>query len=40
MNIRLLREEDREQAKALWQNTFDDAPSFVDWFFENRYLPQ
>ena len=40
MNIRLLRAEDREQAKVLWQNTFDDPPSFVDWFFENRYLPQ
>ena len=40
MNIRLLRAEDREQAKALWQVAFDDPPEFVDWFFENRYMPQ
>ncbi|MBR2604271.1 MAG: GNAT family N-acetyltransferase [Clostridia bacterium] len=40
MNIRLLRPEDREQAKTLWQKAFDDPPSFVDWFFANRYMPQ
>ena len=40
MTIRLLTAADREQAKVLWQNTFDDPPAFVDWFFENRYLPR
>jgi predicted acetyltransferase len=25
--------------KALWQYCFDDAPSFVDWYFENYYVP-
>lgn len=40
MNIQLLRAEDREQAKALWHVAFDDPPEFVDWFFENRYMPQ
>lgn len=40
MMVRLLTDEDREQAKALWKSTFDDPPAFVDWFFENRYLPQ
>ena len=40
MIIRLLKEEDRKQAKALWQSTFDDPPSFVDWYFAHRYLPQ
>ena len=40
MTIRLLMEEDKEQAKALWQSSFDDSPAFVDWFFENRYLPE
>lgn len=40
MTIRLLTANDRMQAKALWQNTFDDPPAFVDWFFENRYLPE
>ena len=40
MTIRFLSDGDREQAKALWQDAFDDPPSFVDWFFKNRYLPQ
>ncbi len=40
MTIRLLTNEDRAQAKALWQTCFDDPPAFVDWFFKNRYLPQ
>lgn len=40
MTIRLLTAAEREQAKVLWQNTFDDLPAFVDWFFENRYLPR
>jgi len=40
MIIRLLKEEDRKQAKALWQSIFDDPPSFVEWYFEHRYLPQ
>lgn len=39
MTIRLLKDEDKVQAKALWQICFDDPPAFVDWFFENRYLP-
>lgn len=40
MMIRLLRAEDQGQAKILWQIAFDDPQPFVDWFFENRYLPQ
>ena len=40
MTTRLLNSKDREQARTLWQSTFDDPPSFVDWFFENRFLPQ
>lgn len=40
MTIRLLTADDRAQSKALWQSTFDDPPAFVDWFFENRYLPE
>ena len=39
MTIRLLNENDKAQAKALWQSTFDDPPAFIDWFFENRFLP-
>lgn len=40
MIIRLLTQDDRSQAKALWQSTFDDPPAFIDWFFENRYMPE
>ena len=40
MTVRLLTVDDRAQAKALWQSTFDDSPAFVNWFFDNRYLPQ
>ena len=40
MRTRLLTDDDRKQAKALWKSTFDDPPAFVDWFFENRYRPQ
>ena len=40
MIVRLLQEEDRDQAKVLWQNIFDDPQPFTDWFFDNRYLPQ
>ena len=40
MIVRLLSDDDRSQAKALWQTCFDDPPAFVDWFFEHRYLPR
>ena len=40
MTTRLLTANDRERAKALWQSVFNDPPAFVDWFFENRYMPQ
>ena len=33
MMIRLLRGEDRDQAKTLWQIAFDDPQPFVDWYF-------
>lgn len=40
MTVRLLTPGDLPRAKALWQSAFDDPPAFVDWFFENRYLPR
>ena len=40
MITRLLTQEDRDKAKALWLSTFDDPPAFVDWFFDHRYLPE
>ena len=40
MTIRKLTRDDRDPAKALWQNTFDDTQAFVDWFFRERFLPE
>ena len=40
MTIRLLTRSDLSQTRALWETAFDDPPAFVDWFFENRYLPE
>ncbi|MDO4565079.1 MAG: GNAT family N-acetyltransferase [Clostridia bacterium] len=41
MMIRCLEAGDREVAKSLWVHRFpDDPPSFVDWFFENRFNEQ
>lgn len=40
MIIRNLTNEDKDQAKALWQRTFNDPPAFVEWFFEHRYHPE
>lgn len=34
------RESDLQQLRALWEACFDDPPPFVDWFFENRFLPE
>ena len=31
---------DREALKALWQNTFHESRSFLDWFFNVRFLPE
>ena len=40
MTIRMLTRDDKERAKTLWKNTFDDTQAFVDWFFENRFMPE
>lgn len=30
---------DKEALKALWKLCFNEEQSFLDWFFENRFLP-
>jgi predicted acetyltransferase len=39
MDIRLLKEEERPLAKALWKQAFGDTDMFIDWYFENKVLP-
>lgn len=38
--IRPLTHADRQQARDLWASRFTDSPSFIDWFFRARYLPE
>jgi predicted acetyltransferase len=39
MDIRLLTEEERPLAKALWKQAFGDTDAFIDWYFDNKVLP-
>ena len=38
-DIRLLAEDERPLAKALWKEAFDDSDAFIDWYFNNKILP-
>lgn len=38
-DIRLLAEDERPMAKALWKEAFDDSDAFIDWYFANKILP-
>lgn len=38
-DIRLLAEDERPLAKALWKEAFDDSDAFIDWYFANKILP-
>ena len=40
MDIRLLTAEDMPAAKALWKSSFDDTGAYIDWYFENKVLPE
>lgn len=37
--LRMANMADKEALKALWKLCFDEGPDFLDWFFENRFLP-
>ncbi|MEA5059575.1 MAG: GNAT family N-acetyltransferase [Candidatus Pelethousia sp.] len=37
--LRMATMADRETLKALWQLCFQEEPAFLDWFFNNRFLP-
>ncbi len=37
-DIRLLLEDERPLAKALWKEAFDDTDAFIDWYFANKVL--
>lgn len=40
MMLRALQPSDAQKAKVLWQQTFHDSDSFLDWFFSNRFTPE
>ncbi|NLW55516.1 MAG: GNAT family N-acetyltransferase [Firmicutes bacterium] len=40
MEIRPLTALDMDQARRLWEECFDDHPSFLDWYFQFRFQPQ
>lgn len=37
--MRIVKKEDKEQLKELWKNSFQDSKQFIDWYFENRFIP-
>ena len=40
MAVRLATAADRSALKALWQVCFHESEPFLDWFFDNRFLPE
>lgn len=38
--IRAAQFSDREALKTLWQQTFEESQPFLDWFFQERFLPE
>lgn len=39
-DVRVARQEDKEQFKTLWKVCFGDGDNFIDCFFEERFLPE
>lgn len=39
LTIRVEREQDKPQVRALWDACFHDPEAFTDWFFTERWLP-
>jgi len=40
MDIRLLTADDMPAARALWKSSFNDSDAYIDWYFENKVLPE
>lgn len=40
MIYRQLTYGDKTQAKELWKARFDDSEAFIEWYFNNRFLPK
>jgi predicted acetyltransferase len=38
-DIRLLAEDERPLAKALWKEAFNDSDAFINWYFDHKILP-
>ena len=39
MDVRLLDNNDTEEAKALWKSAFGDSDDFIDTYFRNKIMP-
>ncbi len=40
VELRFSRAEDKRSLKRLWKESFGDSDSFMNWYFDNRYLPE
>ncbi len=40
LDIRIAERDDYDRIKSMWSCCFDDTAAFVDWYFENIYLPE
>ena len=39
MNLRYAKREDLDNIKDIWNYCFGDEEAFVDYYFNNKYLP-
>lgn len=37
--LRFIKQEDKKELKELWKAAFGDSETFIDWFFEYRFIP-
>ena len=40
MITRRLQEQDMRQAREIWEESFNDKPAFIDWYFRRRFRPE
>lgn len=40
LDIRIAEHDDYDRIKMMWSCCFDDSAAFIDWYFDNIYLPE